>query len=102
MAHCLAFTWGHDVSLSLSLSLSKERGGSGTGPANLGSPFRSWELEAPGGLVVYVYFLAPYVLLDHLGILNHVLADAHLFLGNGALLHNNLFLSHGDAYLVLA
>src|SRR5215207_8784737 len=81
----------------------KERGGSGAGPANLGLPYRSWELQtAPGGLVVYVDLLAPDVLLYHLGVLDHVLADSHLFLGHGALLHHDLFLSHGDAYLVLA
>src|SRR5918994_1607236 len=81
----------------------KERGGSSHGPANLGLSCRSWELQtAPGGLVVYVDLLAPDVLLYHLGVLDDVLADSHLFLGHGALLHHDLFLSHGDAYLVLA
>src|SRR5215218_5733842 len=41
-------------------------------------------LGAPtsGGLVLYLYLLAPYVLLDRLGAGDHVLADANLFLGN--------------------
>src|SRR3712207_9085346 len=49
--------------------------------------------------------LFPYTTLfrsDHLGVLHHVLADAHLFLGHGALLHHDLFLGEGDAYLLLA
>jgi hypothetical protein len=44
----------------------------------------SWSLRcAPGGSLVYVDLLAPYVLLDNLGVLYHVLADAYLFFGNG-------------------
>ena len=38
-----------------------------------------------GGLVVHFDVLAPHVLLDYLGVLHHLLADAHLFLDNGAL-----------------
>src|SRR3712207_7849063 len=49
--------------------------------------------------------LFPYTTLfrsDHLGVLHHVLADAHLFLGHGALLHHDLFLGEGHPYLLLA
>src|SRR3712207_530381 len=60
------------------------------------------ELQAPGAPVVDVYLLAPDVLLHHLGVLHHVLADAHLFFGHGALLHHDLFFGEGDAYLLLA
>src|SRR5829696_7016068 len=58
--------------------------------------------DAPSGLVLDVYLLAPDVLLYHLGVLHHVLADAHLFLGHGALLHHDLFLGQGHPHLVLA
>src|SRR5215218_8204950 len=57
---------------------------------------------AVGGIVLYVYLLAPYVLLDDLGVLHHVLADADLFLGHGALAHDDLFLGHRHHDLVLA
>jgi hypothetical protein len=33
-------------------------------------------------LALYVYLLAPYGLLDYIGILHYVLADAHLLLGH--------------------
>lgn len=46
-------------------------------------------------------FLA-HILFDRLGILYHVLADKDLFLGYWPLLQHNLFLSDGDADLVLA
>src|SRR5215217_2659343 len=53
-------------------------------------------------LVLDVYLLAPDVLLDDLGVLHHVLADADLFLGHRALAHDDLFLGHGNDDLVLA
>src|ERR671917_1066778 len=66
-----------------------------------GLPLQSGTAAALGG-VFDVYLLAPDVLLDHLGVLHHVLADADLFLGHGPLLHHDLFLGDGDAYLVVA
>src|SRR5215208_7233511 len=57
---------------------------------------------APFGLVLYLYFLAPYVLLDNLRVLNNVLADTDLFLYDRALLHNDLFLYDRYNDLVLA
>src|SRR3712207_1035871 len=57
---------------------------------------------APLGCVLYLYLLAPYVLLDYLCVLNYVLADAHLFLGHGALVDNDLFLCYGHNDLILA
>src|SRR5919107_6250335 len=61
-------------------------------------------LGAPtsGGLVLYLYLLAPDVLLDRLGAGDHVLADANLFLGNRLLGDHDLFLGDGNSYLVLA
>src|SRR5215204_2106275 len=56
---------------------------------------------ALGALVVHVYLLAPDILLNHLCVLNHVLADPDLLLGNRALLHHNLFLGYGHPHLVL-
>ena len=47
--------------------------------------------RGPGGLVVYLDLLAPYVLLYNLCVLNHVLADPNLFFGHRTLLHNHLF-----------
>src|ERR687898_608102 len=52
--------------------------------------------------VLYFDFLAPYVLLDRLGVGDHVLADTHLFFGYRSLLHYDLFLGDGNPYLVLA
>ena len=57
---------------------------------------------ASGGIVLYLYLLAPDVLLDHFGILNYILADTHLLLYNRALLHNDLFLADRDDNLILA
>src|SRR5829696_1962570 len=57
---------------------------------------------ASGGIVLYVYLLAPYVLLDDLGVFDHVLADADLFLGHGALAHDDLFFGHRHHDLVLS
>src|SRR5215211_3515341 len=61
-------------------------------------------LGAPtsGGLVLYLYLLAPDVLLDRLGGGDHVLADANLFLGNRLLGDHDLFFGDGNPYLVLA
>src|SRR5215212_2464203 len=58
--------------------------------------------DAPSGLVLDVYLLAPDILFDNMGVLDHVLADAHLFLDNRALLHHDLFLGDGDAHLDVA
>src|SRR5215203_3230768 len=81
----------------------KEVGRPGTGPANLVVRLvLPWELQtALGALVVHVYLLAPDILLNHLCVLNHVLADPDLLLGNRALLHHNLFLGYGHPHLVL-
>src|SRR5215211_983315 len=51
------------------------------------------------GGVVDVDLLATDVFLDDFRVLNHVLADAHLFFGNGSLLHDDLFFGNGDADL---
>src|SRR5919112_6309909 len=56
---------------------------------------------APLGFVLYLYLLAPYVLLDYLSVFHNVLADAHLFLDHWALVHNDLFLCHRHHDLVL-
>src|SRR5215212_5835147 len=53
-------------------------------------------------LVLDVYLLAPYVLLDDLRVFHNVLADADLFLGHGALAHDDLFLDHRNHDLVFA
>src|SRR5215211_3533994 len=58
--------------------------------------------EAPLGRIVDIDLLAPYVLLDRLGVLNYVLADPYLLLGHRPLLHHDLFLGNGDAYLVVS
>src|SRR5215204_6425056 len=55
-----------------------------------------------GGRVLYVYLLAPYVLLDYLLVLDGVLAHPYLFLDHGPLLDDNLVLSHRHSNLVLA
>src|SRR5215217_1000090 len=57
---------------------------------------------AVGDIVLYLYLLAPYVLLDDLGVLHHVLADADLFLDDRTLAHHDLFLGDGHHDLVLA
>src|SRR3712207_961214 len=46
----------------------------------------------PLGGVVYVDLFLAHVLLNHLGVLHHILADPHLLLGNWPLLHHHLFL----------
>src|SRR5215217_297447 len=56
---------------------------------------------AVGGVVLYLYLLAPYVLLDDLGVLHHVLADADLFLDHRALANDDLFFGHRHDDLVL-
>src|SRR5215217_4455159 len=53
-------------------------------------------------LVLDVYLLAPYVLLDDLRVLHNVLADAHFFLDDRALAHDDLFLGHRNHELVVA
>ena len=61
-------------------------------------------LEAPAaplGFVLYLDLLAPYVLLDYLRVFHNFLADAHLFLEDRALVHNDLFLGHRHHDLVL-
>src|SRR5919112_6541128 len=57
---------------------------------------------APLGFILYLDLLAPYVLLDYLSVFYNVLADAHLFLEDRALVHNDLFLGYRHHYLVLA
>src|SRR5215218_4717050 len=54
------------------------------------------------GLVLDFYLLAPYVLLDRLGVFDHVLAHADLFLDYRALAHDDLFLGYRDHDLVVA
>src|SRR5918994_1494356 len=68
--------------------------------AALGVP--SIAAAAPLGLVLYLYLLAPYVLLDYLRLFYNVLADAHLFLEDRALLHHNLFLGYRHHDLVFS
>src|SRR5215207_5259651 len=53
------------------------------------------------GGVLYVYLLAPYVLLDYLFVLDGVLANPYLFLDHRALLDDNLVLGHRHLDLVL-
>src|SRR5829696_1568229 len=60
------------------------------------------EAAAPLGFVLYLDLLAPYVLLDDLDVLHNVLADAHLFLEDRALVHNDLFLGYRHHDLILA
>src|SRR5215212_9997489 len=60
------------------------------------------ESSTRGGLVLHVYLLAPYVFLDRLGVFDHVLAHADLFLDVRALAHHDLFLGDGNDHLVLA
>src|SRR5215213_3605865 len=57
---------------------------------------------APLGFVLYLDLLAPYVLLDNLRVFHNFLADAHLFLEDRALVHNDLFLGYRHHDLVLA
>src|SRR5918993_382010 len=64
-------------------------------------PLQSGTAAALGG-VFDVHLLAPYVLLDDLGVLHHVLSDADLFLGYGALADDDLFLGDWHHDLVLA
>src|SRR5215212_4950149 len=45
---------------------------------------------APLGFILYLDLLAPYVLLDYLRVFHNFLADAHLFLEDRALVHNDL------------
>src|SRR5215203_3517167 len=66
-----------------------------------GLPLQSGTAAALGG-VFDVDLFAPYVLLDDLGVLHNVLADADLFLGHGALVDHDLFLGDGHGHLVLA
>src|SRR5215203_7257976 len=54
------------------------------------------------GGVLYVYLLAPYVLLDYLLVLDGVLANPYLFLDHRALLSDDLLLGHRHGDLVLA
>src|SRR5829696_9270174 len=54
------------------------------------------------GGVLYVYLLAPYVLLDYLLVLDGVLANPYLFLDHRTLLGDNLLLNHRHGDLVLA
>src|SRR5215217_8369428 len=54
------------------------------------------------GCVLYVYLLAPYVLLDYLLVLDGVLANPYLFLDHRTLLGDNLLLNHRHRDLVLA
>src|SRR5215216_4237432 len=54
------------------------------------------------GGVLYVYLLAPYVLLDYLLVLDGVLANPYLFLDHRALLGDDLLLNHRHGDLVLA
>src|ERR671912_555080 len=59
-------------------------------------------LGAALGVVLDFDLFAPYVLLDCLGVLHNVLAEADLFLGHGALVDHDLFLGDGHGHLVLA
>src|ERR687895_1482899 len=65
-----------------------------------GLPLQSGTAAALGGVFDFDLF-APHVLLDCLGVLHHVLAEANLFLGHGALVDHDLFLGDGHGHLVL-
>src|SRR5918993_3077596 len=80
----------------------KEQGGHAT-RADV-SPEEVLPLQSGAALggVLYVYLLAPDVLLDDLGVFHNVLADADLFLGHGALVDHDLFLGDRHGHLVLA
>src|SRR5215213_7945695 len=57
---------------------------------------------APLGFILYLDLLAPYVLLNYLRLFHNVLADAHLFLEDRALVHNDLFLGYRHHDLVVS
>src|ERR671912_215249 len=65
-----------------------------------GLPLQSGAAAALGVVLDFDLF-APYVLLDCLGVLHHVLAEADLFLGHGALVNHDLFLGDRHGHLVL-
>src|SRR5215213_5660564 len=52
------------------------------------------EAAPPLGFVLDLDLFAPYVLLDYLPLFHNVLADAHFFLEDRALVHNDLFLGY--------
>src|ERR687897_859103 len=60
------------------------------------------EAAAPLRFVLYLYLLAPYVLLDYLSVFHNVLAHSHLFLEDRALVHNDLFLGYRYHDLVVS
>src|SRR5215216_5247884 len=66
-----------------------------------GLPLQSGAAAALGVVLDFDLF-APHVLLDCLGVLHHVLAEANLFLDHGALVDHDLFLGDGHRHLVLA
>src|SRR5215218_6012495 len=66
-----------------------------------GLPLQSGAAAPLSGVLDFDLF-APHVLLDCLGVLHHVLAEADLFLGHGALVDHDLFLGDGHGHLVLA
>src|SRR5215212_10243966 len=66
-----------------------------------GLPLQSGAAAAFGG-ILDVDLFAPHVLLDDLGVLHNVLADANLFLGHGALVDHDLFLGDRHGYFALA
>src|ERR687889_1046539 len=65
-----------------------------------GLPLQSGTAAALGGVLDFDLF-APHVLLDCLGVLHNVLAEADLFLGHGALVNHDLFLGDRHGHLVL-
>src|SRR5215213_9764457 len=60
------------------------------------------EAATPLGFVLYLHLLAPYVLLDYLRLFHNFLADAHLFLEDRTLVHNDLFLGYRHHDLVVS
>src|SRR5215204_2866169 len=58
--------------------------------------------DAASGLVVHLYLLAPDILFEDLGVLNHVLADADFLLDDRPLGHHDLFFGDWHRDLVIA
>src|SRR5215212_5482749 len=67
-----------------------------------GPTFLAVGSAAPLGVVLDLYLLAPYVLLNYLPLFHNFLADAHLFLEDRALVHNDLFLGYRYHDLVVS
>src|SRR5215212_6347781 len=67
-----------------------------------GPTFLAVGSAAPLGFILYLDLLAPYVLLNYVRLFHNFLADAHLFLEDRALVHNDLFLGYRYHDLVVS